>query len=142
MLDFVGERFGMVFPLGSLLRRDAYHTISTQAYRMTHVGVERVDQHDCHHLVFIQRTMDLEMWIRARACPLIRGLSIHYKALPGRPRYNARIVGWNVRPELVRAMFEFQPGSGLTCIGMAGLSGSSRRFAVERVRALGILPGG
>jgi hypothetical protein len=138
MLDFVDEQFGMVFPLGSLLRRDAYHTISSQVCGMKHVGVERIDQHDCHHLVFTQRTMDLELWIRARACPLIRSLSIRYKALPGQPCYSARIVGWNVRPRLARQLFEFQPGPGLTCIGMAGSSDSSHELAVARARVLGI----
>ena len=87
---------------------------------------------------FTQRTMDLEMWIRARACPLIRGLSIHYKALPGQPRYSAKIVGWNVRPGLARELFEFQPDQGLISMPGPGPSGSSHGLAVARPSVLGI----
>ena len=62
-LDHFEEKFGLVMPLTDLISEHAYQLIASRALRASYVGLHDVDGEACHHLAFIGKSADLQLWI-------------------------------------------------------------------------------
>ena len=78
-------------------------------------GTSTVGGFTTHHLLFIQKDIDWQLWIDTGSTPLIRELEITYKNLPGQPEYMATLTDWKVAP-VDPAVFSFTPPKGAVLI--------------------------
>ena len=68
-----------------------------------------VDDVPCHHLVFVQDSIDWQVWIEDSETPLLRKVAIAYKNREGVPRYTATLSNWNLEPTIAPDQFTFSP---------------------------------
>ncbi len=94
MLDFMAEKYGVVFPLSDLLFPDPYCTLTERVTSGTYVDEQSVGGHLCHHLLFTQENVDWQIWIDAGGIAVPRKVVITYKSDPGAPQYEAVLDEW------------------------------------------------
>ena len=125
MLDTLTTQYGVTFPLGDLMTKNAYESVAWQTTSNQYVGRERVGGFDCHHLVFAGDAVDWQIWIEAGARPVPRKIIIDRKDDSARPRFQAMVVGWVENPVFRAGLFEFRPPAGATEIKVVPASARS-----------------
>ncbi len=111
-VDRMFERFGFSVPTADLIYSDPYTSLIASVDSGFVVGQYEMQGVRCHHLAFSQETIDWQIWIEDGPRPLPRRLLITYKNEPGSPQYAAELSGWDLRPHLSDAYFEFHPPAG------------------------------
>ena len=111
-MDSVFERFGYSVPIADLVYSDPYAVLTESVSSGTLVGRHAVAGTPCHHLAFIQESIDWQIWVEDGPAPLPRKLVITYKDEPGSPQYSATLSDWNFEPRVADAYFEFVPPEG------------------------------
>lgn len=94
MLDFMAEKYDVIFPLADLLFPDPYFTMTERVESGAYVDEQPVGAHPCHHLMFSQRDVDWQIWIDAGEVAVPRKIVITYKNDPGAPQYEAVLDDW------------------------------------------------
>lgn len=111
-LAFVEGAYDVSFPLQGLARgapgREHVERLEHAAY----LGVHRAGGVPCHHLLWSEPDVDVEIWIATGERPLLQRLAIDYKTEPGAPRFQASLRDWDLAPELGDEVFEFTPPEG------------------------------
>ena len=115
-LDTVFARFGFSVPIADLLYSDPYAALTGSVDAGHLVGRRSIDGVPCHHLAFVQETIDWQIWIEIGARPVPRQIVITYKDEEGAPEYRARLSGWSFQPRLSKRSFEFHPPAGSDAI--------------------------
>jgi hypothetical protein len=115
-LDTLFERFGFSVPIADLLYSNPYAALTGSVDAGHLVGQRSIDGVPCHHLAFLQETIDWQIWIEIGARPVPRQLVITYKDEEGAPEYRARLSGWSFQPRLSKRSFEFDPPAGSDAI--------------------------
>ena len=111
-LDELAEDYGVVSPLVDFLYSDP-HAVLTEAVRFgRYLGLHRAAGVLCHHLVFVQDTIEWQIWIDAGDDPLPRKFVITYVREPGEPQYTAVLRTWNVTPVFPEGLSAFQAPPG------------------------------
>jgi hypothetical protein len=111
-IDFLAEKYELVFPLADLFYTDADEGLLQRARWGAYAGLHHAAGVPCHHLVFSQELIDWQIWIEAGEKPLPRKVVIVYKAEPGHPQYSFTIHEWNLSPKIPKKLFRFQPPPG------------------------------
>lgn len=111
-IDFAIEQYGLSVPLADLLYSDPYKILTENVVEGFYVGKSRVQAHDCYHLLFIQNTIDWQLWIEIGYRPVPRKAVITYKQQPGAPQYTALLSDWDFTSPLPDSLFKFQPPEG------------------------------
>jgi hypothetical protein len=109
LLDHIEERLDLVVPLGEMLSRDIYQTLTKSIENATYVGLHQVRGVVCHHLAFTQEDLDWQLWVEASVTPVPRKLVIAYRTEPGVPQYSAVISRWDFTTKTPDALFKFRP---------------------------------
>ncbi len=112
-VDRMFEKFGFSVPTADLIYADPYSTLTASVDSGFHVGLHTVQGVRCHHLAFSQESIDWQIWIEDGPRPLPRKLLITYKDEPGSPQYAVQLSGWDLRPHISDAYFEFHPPEGV-----------------------------
>jgi len=111
-LDQLAGDYGIESPLVDLLYRDPY-AVMTEGVRFgRYLGLHRAAGVPCHHLVFVQDTIEWQIWIDAGDDPLPRKFAITYVREPGEPQYTAVFRKWNLAPKFPEGLFTFQAPPG------------------------------
>ena len=108
-LDTIIKKFNVDLPLAELLYSDIYEGITKSVQAGFYFGLSEVDDVPCHHLVFVQETIDWQVWIEDGETPLLRKVAIAYKEREGVPRYTATLSNWNLEPKIASDQFTFSP---------------------------------
>jgi hypothetical protein len=74
-----------------------------------YIGLHRVRDFPCHHLAFVGKDLDWQIWIEDGPKPVPRKVVITYKKLPGSPQYSAWMPTWDLAPHLPDLLFRFRP---------------------------------
>jgi len=111
-LDQVFEDFGLSVPIADFVYRDPYSSLMSSVEDGSVVGTRVIDGQSCHHLSFVQETIDWQIWIADGPVPLPRKLVITYKDEPGEPHYSARLSGWDLQAVTSESYFQFRPPFG------------------------------
>ena len=110
--SLVFDRYGFSVPISDLVYSDPYKALTGHVQHGFWVGLHAVDGTPCHHLAFLQETIDWQIWIEDGPRPVPRKLLITYKDEPGSPQYTARLSGWDFHPRISDGWFEFRPPVG------------------------------
>ena len=108
-LDAMVQKFRVDMPLAELLYSNIYEGLLKNVEAGVYFGLSEVDDVPCHHLVFVQDSIDWQVWIEDSDTPLLRKVAIAYKKREGVPRYTATLSDWNLKPKIARDRFTFSP---------------------------------
>ena len=104
-LDFLIGELRFTPPLSDLLYSDPYSVLRRNTLFGFHVGVNDIDGHRCHHLAFVERNIDWQVWIDDGLMRVPRRLAITYKTLPGAPQFIATLTDWNFNARFADSIF-------------------------------------
>ncbi len=119
LLDQLEAQLEVVVPLGEILSEDVYQTLKPQIRQARYLGLHQVEGIECHHIIFTQKDLDLQLWVDASSTPVPRKLVIVYKREPGIPQYAAVISDWDFTVATPDELFQFQPPEGAREINMS-----------------------
>ncbi len=106
MLDFIIEEYGLTLPLADLLYSNPYKTLTSSVQLGSYIGLVKVGDYSCHHLLFEQELIDWQIWIDAGQTPLPRKFVITYKQELGQPGYSVTVDRWNLKPAFADDRFD------------------------------------
>lgn len=108
-LDTLIQKLNVNMPLAEVLYSDVYEGLTKNVQFGYYFGMSEVDGVPCHHLLFVQDSIDWQVWIEDSDTPLLRKVAIAYKEREGTPRYTATLSDWNLEPEIATDRFTFSP---------------------------------
>jgi hypothetical protein len=104
-LDAVMRRHGMSVPLADFVRSDVYESLTGDVKFGVYVGLHNVGGQRCHHLAFVQKLIEWQIWIEDGKQLVPRKIVITYKTLPGSPQYAAVLSDWDLTTPIPDRMF-------------------------------------
>jgi hypothetical protein len=108
-VDQLTERLGFTPPLSDLMMSDPAATLQKNALYGFVVGSSEVDGVSCHHLAFVERNIDWQIWVEDGTRLVPRKLVITYKLLPGAPQFTAVLSDWDLATRPPDTLFTAQP---------------------------------
>ena len=108
-LDTLIQKLNVDMPLAELLYSDIYKGLIKGVQAGFYFGMTEIEDVPCHHLVFVQESIDWQVWIEDGETPLLRKVAIAYKEQEGVPRYTAILSDWDLQPEIAPDQFTFTP---------------------------------
>lgn len=122
-LDALAERYGIEPPLEDFVFSDP-HAVLTEGVRYgRYLGLHHAAGELCHHLAFVQDTVEWQIWIDADDDPLPRKFVITYVREPGEPQYSAVWRKWTLAPTFPEGLFTFEAPPGARRVELSQLSG-------------------
>jgi len=104
-MDRVMEEFGFSPPLVDLLYPDSYELLIGKVQFGIYVGMSMVDGQRCHHLGFVDKYIDWQIWIEDGKQVVPRKVLITYKTIPGAPQFTAILSDWDFATRLPDTLF-------------------------------------
>lgn len=111
MLDYVEKIVESPRPLADLLYNDLSH-LSDYPLSGKYVDVSFIEGIACDHLAFRGESVDWQIWVDRGEKPFIQKVVITYKELPGAPQFTARMVEWDIQPNISDDLFQFSAPEG------------------------------
>lgn len=115
-LALLDQRYEVRFPLQDLALDAASSRSARRVRDVTYLGRHTVGGRPCHHVVWSEPDIDVQVWIDARDQPLPRRIVVEHKTLPNTPRYQISLHDWDLAPNLPDDRFRFTPPEGATQI--------------------------
>jgi len=106
-LDIVLGELDIAAPLTDFIYNNVDESFLQDIVSSDYIGEETVNDHLCHHLKFVQDSIDWHIWIETGEQPYPRKLMIQYKEKEGAPEYIAEFVKWEFGIEFNTDEFEF-----------------------------------
>ncbi len=107
-LDDLMKEYGFSPPLSDFLYSDAYAVLIDNVEAGFYVGLGDVNGVRCHHLAFVEKYIDWQIWIEDGKQKLPRKLVITYKTMPRSPQYIAVLSDWNFTKSFPDSLFSAQ----------------------------------
>ena len=104
-MDHLMEKFGFSPPLVDFIYQDPYNTLIENVESGFYVGLHNVDGIRCHHLAFVQKNIDWQIWIEDGKQMVPRKLVITYHNEPESPQYIAVLSDWDLDARLSDTLF-------------------------------------
>lgn len=101
------DKFQTSFPVIGALLADPYEKMKDGLTTAVDLGVVKVDDVVCRHLLFGEEDVDWQLWVDAGKRPLPRRLSVVYKKAPGAPRILAAFSDWKLNVTVPASRFVF-----------------------------------
>jgi hypothetical protein len=105
VLDHMTRHLKFTPPLSDLLYGDPHAVLRRNTLFGFHVGLTDIDGARCHHLAFVEKNIDWQIWIDAGTLRVPRRLLITYKTLPGAPQFIANLSAWDFSTRLADPIF-------------------------------------
>lgn len=115
-VDYVMQNYGFSPPLSDLLSGDPYMVMTKNLRVALNLGLSEVDEVPCHHLAFVGKYVDWQIWIENGKMWVPRKIVIVYKNLPGNPQFSAVLSDWDFSTPLAEGLFfpSIPPGASPT----------------------------
>jgi len=104
-LDHLMEKYEFSPPLVDFIYQDPYNTLIDNVESGFYVGLHNVDGIRCHHLAFVQKNIDWQIWIEDGKQMVPRKLVITYHNEPESPQYIAVLSDWDLDARLSDTLF-------------------------------------
>jgi hypothetical protein len=104
-LDYLIQQLKFTPPLSDLLYADPHAVLRQNTLFGFHVGLTEVEGARCHHLAFVEKNVDWQIWIDDGKLRVPRKLLITYKTLPGAPQFIATLSDWDFSTRLADPVF-------------------------------------
>ena len=105
MLDELMKEHGFSPPLSDFLYDDPYNILMKNVHASIYIGLGDVNGVTCHHLAFVEKYIDWQIWIEDGKQKLPRKLVITYKTMPRAPQYIAVLSDWNFTKSFPDSLF-------------------------------------
>lgn len=93
-LNKLKEEYQFTPALSEFLFIDTYKVMTADVISGAYFGISKVMGANCHHLVFVEKDIDWQIWIEAGKRPVPRKLVITYKNMAESPQFIALIKDW------------------------------------------------
>jgi hypothetical protein len=93
-LNKLKEEYQFTPALSEFLFIDIYKLMTADVVSGAYFGISKVMGTNCHHLVFVQKDIDWQIWIEDGKRPIPRKLVITYKNVAESPQFIALIKDW------------------------------------------------
>jgi hypothetical protein len=126
-LDHLIKVLGFTPPLSDLMTSDPAAALGTNVLYGFYVGVTQVEGVRCHHLAFVEKNIDWQVWIEDGTQWVPRKLVITYKTIPGAPQFAAVISDWDFATRPPDALFtpQLPPDASRISFLTAGAAGKA-----------------
>ncbi len=104
-MDHLMEKYGFSPPLVDLVYQDPYQILIENAKVGFYAGLHNVRGIRCHHLAFVQRDIDWQIWIEDGKQLVPRKIVITYKNIPEAPQFSAVLSEWDLDAHLPDTLF-------------------------------------
>jgi hypothetical protein len=94
-LDRLLGKHGFSPPLSDLLYSEPYDVLHPRIQFGLYLGLHMVDGVRCHHLAFVDKNIDWQIWIEDGAQIVPRKVVITYTSVSGSPQFEARLSDWD-----------------------------------------------
>ena len=123
-IDQVMKEFGFSPPLVDILYSDPYKLLIDRVQFGLYIGLSMVDGIHCHHLAFVDKYIDWQIWIEDGKQLVPRKILITYKTIPGAPQFTAVLSDWDFATPLANRLFSASLPAGAEKIEFARLAKS------------------
>ena len=113
-LDDLMKKHGFSPPLSDLLYSDPYAILKPHAQFGLYLGDTVVDGTRCHHLAFVDKEIDWQLWVEDGTEVVPCKMLITYKSLPGSPQFEAVFSDWDFGARLIDSQFAPKVPPGAT----------------------------
>lgn len=121
MLDYLVDNYDLVMPMADFLIGKTHESLLAQVESGEYLGLHKVGDTDCHHLLFRQENIDWQIWIDAGEKAVPRKFVITYFEEPDQPQYVAMMDNWELSPRISEDTFNFSPPAGARNVSMSDL---------------------
>ncbi len=104
-MDHLMEKYGFSPPLVDLVYQDPYQILIENAEFGFYAGLHNVTGVRCHHLAFVQKDIDWQLWIEDGKQLVPRKIVITYKNIPESPQFSAVLSEWDLDAHLPDTLF-------------------------------------
>ena len=108
MMDHLMEKYDFSPPLADLVYPDIYEALIDNVQFGIYVGLHDVEGVRCHHLAFVTKYIDWQIWIEDGLQMVPRKVLITYKALPESPQYTAILTDWDLNARFSDILFDVE----------------------------------
>ncbi|MBC8550633.1 MAG: DUF2092 domain-containing protein [Candidatus Brocadiales bacterium] len=105
-MDYLMEKYGFSPPLVDFIYQDPYRILIENVESGFYVGLHSINGARCHHLAFVQKDIDWQIWIEDGKQMVPRKFVITYKTLPESPQFSAVLSEWDLDAGLPDALFD------------------------------------
>jgi hypothetical protein len=108
LMDHLMEKYDFAPPLADLVYPDLYEALIDNVQFGIYVGLHDVEEIRCHHLAFVSKYIDWQIWIEDGMQMVPRKVVITYKALPESPQYEVIITDWDLNARFPDILFDVE----------------------------------
>jgi hypothetical protein len=108
LMDHLMEKYDFSPPLADLVYPDLYEALIENVQFGVYVGLHDVEGIRCHHLAFVTKYIDWQVWIEDGMQMVPRKVVITYKALPESPQYEAILTDWDLNARFSDILFDVE----------------------------------
>ena len=108
LMDHLMEKYDFSPPLADLVYPDLYEALIDGVKFGIYVGLHDVEGIRCHHLAFVEKYIDWQIWIEDGLQMVPRKIVITYKALPESPQYTAILTDWDLNARFSDILFDVE----------------------------------
>jgi len=108
LMDYLMEKYDFSPPLADLVYPDLYEALIDDVKFGIYVGLHDVEGIRCHHLAFVTKYIDWQIWIEDGLQIVPRKVVITYKALPESPQYTAILTDWDLNASFSDILFDVE----------------------------------
>ncbi len=112
VLDYLIDEVGVPAPLADFLYSDLYAVLEERIESGMYLGTSILEGVRCHHLAFRGTDLDWQIWTEDGDRPLPHRIVLTYKTYEGSPQFRARLLEWDLAPEVPDSLFVFTPPPG------------------------------
>ena len=120
-LDKMVDAHGFSPPLADLLYSDPYAVLKKHAIFGLYMGLSDVNGKRCHHLAFVDKEVDWQVWIEDGTETVPCKVVVTYKMLPGSPQFSAVLSEWRLDERLADTVFVPKIPDGVRKIDFANV---------------------
>lgn len=114
LFSTIKDDYGFSVPMGDLISTDIYRRIVEQIESSRNLGLVKVGDVSCYHLIFSLESTDLQLWVAEGKQPLPCKFVITYKEETNAPQYSAILKDWNfseIKPDDSSFTVQIPPNS-------------------------------
>jgi len=108
LMDHLMEKYDFAPPLADLVYPDLYEALIDNVQFGIYVGLHDVEEIRCHHLAFVSKYIDWQIWIEDGMQMVPRKIVITYKAQPESPQYTVILTDWDLNARFSDILFDVE----------------------------------
>ena len=114
MLDDVARRYSLPVPIADVVYSVPYEAFIGPDSKGGFIGRESIDGVECSHLNYVDKFVDVHIWIPSSGQMLPQRVELIYMQAAGAPKARIDFTSWDLASQVGDGAFAFQPGGAST----------------------------